>query len=288
MTVLLTGATGFIGKNVLTLLLEQGYTVVSYGRKTPDVSLLHQTRFKHVCGDLSSGSGLESLPWGKIEKVIHLAASGVKASRRAWPDAMAANVIGTQRLLNCISRASMVPTVFLARTFYEELTDQTPDLLENPYVATKRAATELGRVFQTNYSGTVVFGNLFQVYGVGDDPDNVLSYAARELKAKRIPTFSSGRSIRDWVYVTDAAAAVITCAHLRKSGDYDIGTSTTASVREMIENMIELHSIPVTPIFDPKKDRGDNHVTLAARNIPPNWQAKITQKKGIQLLYQNT
>ena len=102
MKVLLTGATGFVGRHVLDLLLQEGRTVVCFGRR-PAVSSIQTGQLVNVIGDLATGSGLQEVPWRDIDAVIHLAASGVKAKHRVWADALSVNVVGTQRLLATVA-----------------------------------------------------------------------------------------------------------------------------------------------------------------------------------------
>lgn len=289
MTILLTGATGFIGRHLLALLLERGNTVVSYGRSQPEIAPAYASFHRHVSGDLVTGAGLADVPWNEVDQVVHLAAAGVKASRRAWPEAVAVNVIGTQRLLDMLTRLARPPRVFLARTFYEEFVGQAPNLLENPYISTKHAATELGRLFAQTYSGGVIFGNFFQVYGPGDDTGNVLSYAAREFKAGRAPVFGSGSGMRDWIFITDAAAAVYYSMQSPSSRtvDYDIGTSSRTSIREMVEGLSALSGGKTPPVFDPTKDRGDQSLSLFAQKTPPAWMPEVDVSQGLKLLYQS-
>jgi UDP-glucose 4-epimerase len=282
--IFLTGATGFIGRHVLGLLLEQGDTVVTFGRSAPrPVAPAHAARHRHVTGDLATGDNLAQLPWAEIRQVIHLAAAGVKASRRAWPEALAVNVVGTQHLLAAVSAAPLRPRVFIARTFYEDLVEQSPAMLDNPYIATKHAATQLARLFAQSYAGGLVFGTFFQVYGPGDDPGNVLSYAAREFQAGRTPVFGSCKGLRDWIYITDAADAVLACL-AAPPADYDIGTGQLISIREIIQTLAAQTNSPAAPVFDPARDRGDADFTLAARTLPPIWHPAVDIPSGLSHL----
>lgn len=287
MTILLTGATGFIGRHVLSLLLARGDDVVSFGRARPLSSKEHERNHSHVMGDLATGANLDKIKWETVEQVVHLAAAGVKASRRAWPEALAVNVVGTQRLLEAVAAAPLAPRVFIARTFYEDLVEQSPALLENSYIATKAASTQIARLFADRHSGGVVFGNFFQVYGPGDDPSNVLNYAAREFQAGRTPVFGSGNGLRDWIYITDAAAAVMACLaspHAR-CASYDIGSGELFSIRQMVERLHALSIGAPAPVFDPSRDRPDVAITACARMMPTGWRNAVALQDGLQRLF---
>jgi nucleoside-diphosphate-sugar epimerase len=288
MTILLTGATGFIGRHVLNLLLKEGHVVFALSRSL----VTHSAgvgRLKTVIGDLASGDGFDQVPWADLDVVVHLAASGVKASRRLWNEGLAVNVVGTQRLLTAISqRATRSPKVFIARTFYEHLTAKMPALLENPYIATKQAGSELALMWAKNYSGNVVVGTFFQVYGPGDDAGNVLSYAARELKACRPATFGSGRGLRDWIYITDAAAAVVAAINTEGKGvnELDIGSGKLVSIRAMIEHLIAVSGVvDAHTIFDAARDRSDNEATATALKLPANWSIRMPIGDGLLNLW---
>lgn len=290
MTILLTGATGFIGRHVLTLLIGQGHRVIAFARHAVVGEVpVDSERLVTIIGDVATGEGFDEIPWAELDAVVHLAASGVKASHRVWADAVAVNVVGTQRVLTAVKqKASRSPTVFLARTFYEHLTAQSPSLLGNPYIATKQAASELAILWAKDYPGRSILGTFFQVYGPGDDSGNVLSYAARELKAGRLATFGSGRGLRDWIYITDAASAVAASLNSISVGlvEIDIGSGILKSIRSVIEQMAHDTGHSDNELkFDPERDRADVGLTLAATEQPINWSPAVEMRNGLRFLY---
>ena len=286
MTILLTGATGFIGKEVLSQLLSEGHVVFAFCRSPEQLSrLCNLGHLIPIRGDLANGNGFDDVEWAKLDAVVHLAASGVKASDRAWSGALAGNVIGTQRLLSFIKlRARKTPKVFLARTFYERFVQSKPILFENPYIATKFTASAVAAEWATTYDGSVSFGTFFQIYGPEDDPGSVLSYAVSELKHRRKAVFGSGLGLRDWLYVTDAARAVIMDikSNALETKNVDIGSGSLVSLKDVILILAKMLGAPEeNVIFDATLDRPDTDLTLGATDLIQNWKPMITLNEGL-------
>ncbi len=91
-TILVTGASGFLGRHVVERLRQRGDNVVVLSR---DGALKNQTSdtFRCIKGNLADGTGVGEIPWEAVDQVIHLAAAGVKASNRTWSDALGMNVV---------------------------------------------------------------------------------------------------------------------------------------------------------------------------------------------------
>jgi nucleoside-diphosphate-sugar epimerase len=168
------------------------------------------------------------------------------------------------------------------------LVEEVPRLLENPYIATKVASSELVRIFSATYRGHIIYGSFFQVYGPGDDSGNVLTYAARSLKAGRTSTFGSGNSRRDWIFVTDAAAAVLASIKEKgcKSVEYDIGTGELTSIRGMLTELVGIAGKSMDLLsFNPSNERPEGEQELRAERVPPDWRPSVAIKSGLCLLY---
>ena len=285
MTVLLTGVSGFLGQHVLRLLLAEGHTVIAVGRK-PASSLSSQVTF--VQADLCDLS-MRSLDWAKLDAVLHLAAAGVKVSQRQWTTALHTNVTGSFHLLSLIgAQAQRSIPVFLAGTYYERFVETNAYFAENPYVATKAAFTRLAATWAETYAGPVVLGSIFQAYGPGDDPGNLLSYAARCFRKHETAVFGSGIAARDWIYVADVASAVLRAMHCRQPGitHWDIGSSKLTTLKEMVLTLADIAGAsPGAVRFDPSRDRPDQFEPVAASRMPPDWRALSSDREGLEKLF---
>jgi nucleoside-diphosphate-sugar epimerase len=283
MEILLTGASGFLGRQVLPMLLAEGHTVYSLSRKATEKP---SAMLVEVPGDLMEDEWISDVPWDRIDVVAHLAAAGVKASSRNWRDAFEVNVGGTVKLLSAMKRnATKNPRLVVTRSFYERVLHQEPELRNNAYIATKSVSTELIKAWSRDYKGPVCFATLFQIYGPGDDRGSVLTYAAHQLAAGQTAHFGSGVGVRDWLYVDDAASAIVALLEADTKGvsEWDIGSGRLASVRSMVETMSGLAGVSRDLlVFDPARDRTDLTLHLAAECMPPSWKPEIPVEEGLR------
>ena len=285
MRVLVTGASGFIGNNLLPRLLDEGHNVIAYDLKPPIYKDHACGHTRIITGDLSSGEGLDQIVWEEVDAVVHLAAAGVKASRRNWSECISVNIVGTEQLIHAMSRISTQPLIIYPRTFYEDYLNEFPDLKNNPYIVTKTAGTKIIELWaRNNKNARLVFGTIFQAYGPGDDPGNVLSYTAECLKSS-IPTkLGSDKSLRDWIYINDLIDAFIRT--LNFSGDriqyFDFGTGKLTSLRKMVETLAQLMGKPKSLLhFDVRKDRGDMEINAKAKNFLSGWKIHYSVEQGL-------
>ena len=271
MRVLITGANGFIGTQLLPRLLKDGYEVIAYDLKSSFSQDRFPERIRIISGDLSEGEGLDQIAWEDLDAVIHLASAGVKASNRDWHDCIAVNIIGTEQLLYSMSAVDNPPLLIYPRTFYEDHINDIPGFKQNPYIITKKAGTKIVELWaRDNKNVKVVFGTIFQAYGAGDDAGNVLTYTVNCLKNGISAELGSGKGLRDWIYIDDLINAFV--KSLYTSGNriqhYDFGTGKLTSIKEIVERIAELMGCANEMLnFDSARDRNDTEIRAFAKNM---------------------
>jgi UDP-glucuronate 4-epimerase len=238
MSVLVTGAAGFIGSHATAAFLNRGERVVGLdnfddyydpARKRANVAEIAGEApgksFTLVEGDLRDRKLVTRLfEEHRFESVVHFAAmAGVRASCEAPQLYFDVNVGGTLNLLDA-ARDHGKPNVVLASTssvygasprvpFVE---DDPADRPLAPYPASKRAAELLGHSYHHLYGLDFTALRFFTVYGPRGRPD-MLTY--RLVDAIRtggaLTLYQGGQMLRDWTFVTDTVAGVVAAAERR-------------------------------------------------------------------------
>ncbi|MGH8104007.1 MAG: SDR family oxidoreductase [bacterium] len=253
MKTLVTGGAGFIGSNIVRLLVEEGHQVtvldnLSSGYRC-NLDAFPGVRF--IEGDVRDEANLKHAITG-VEAVFHLAASvgNTRSIEHPIEDAEI-NVIGTLRVLEAVRQAGIHKIVFSssAGIFGELKTlpirEDHPVEPDSPYGATKLAAEKLCLGYSKLYDLEAVCLRYFNVYGVNQRYDaygNVIPiFAHRILRGMSVSIFGDGQQTRDFVNVRDVAQANYQAALAEGvSGAFNIGSGTRVTIKHLAELMIEI------------------------------------------------
>ena len=227
MSVLVTGAAGFIGARVASLLLDRGEAVVGLDslndyydprlKQERLAGLDGRPGWTFARGDLAAEGVLDALPDG-IDRVVHLAAqAGVRYSIEAPLAYVHANLTGHARVLEFARRRRVRHLVYASSSsvyggnakvpFSEE--DRTDDPVSF-YGATKKADELLSQSYARLYGLKLTGLRFFTVYGPAGRPDMAYFLFAEAIRAGRpIRLFNEGRMARDFTYVDDVADGVL-------------------------------------------------------------------------------
>lgn len=250
MKALVTGGAGFIGSNIVRLLVEEGHTVTVLDNLLSgyreNLAPFPQVRF--IEGDIRSEAALAQAIAG-AEVVFHLAASvGNKRSIEHPLDDSDINVMGTLRVLEAARQRGVRKVVISssAGIFGELKTlpirEDHPVEPLSPYGASKLAAEKLGLAYSYLYDLEVVALRYFNVFGVNQRYDaygNVIPiFAHRILHNEPITIFGDGEQTRDFVNVRDVAQANYQAAQAAGvSGAFNLGSATSVTINYLADLM---------------------------------------------------
>ncbi len=262
MSVLVTGAAGFIGSQLTDRLLAGGREVVGldcfddfYDPATKERNLaqaLDCDVFELVRGDIRDPQALAVLP-DSVDSVVHLAArAGVRPSIENPLLYQDVNVGGTGALLEWARERDIRSFVFASSSSVYGNNEKVPfsedDPVDNPispYAATKKAAELLCHTYTHLFGITCLCLRLFTVYGPRQRPDLAIHKFARLMSAgEEIPMFGDGTATRDYTYVGDLLQGLeggldFVAEHPGAYEIVNLGESRTVGLREMIQVISE-------------------------------------------------
>jgi UDP-glucuronate 4-epimerase len=268
MTVLVTGAAGFIGSHLTERLLEHGHSVVGldnfdtfYDPAIKERNLERArdcARFTEVRGDIRDPEAYARLPDG-VEAVVHLAArAGVRPSIADPALYMDVNLTGTMHLLEFMRARSVPRLLFGSSSSIYGDADTVPfeeshpgDRPISPYASTKRSGELMVHAHAHLFDIDAVCLRFFTVYGPRQRPDLAIhKFASLMSRGEEIPMYGDGSSERDYTYIDDILDGILgALAYLRSHpGTYDIvnlGGARTISLQRMIDELAR--ALDVTP-----------------------------------------
>jgi UDP-glucose 4-epimerase len=275
MRTLVTGGAGFIGSNIVRLLVQEGHEVAVLDNLLSGyrVNLEPFPMVRFVEGDVRDPDAVRRCAEG-VEVIFHLAASvgNTRSIQRPIEDAEI-NVLGTLRVLEAARHAGVRKVVFSssAGIFGELKTlpirEDHPVEPDSPYGATKLAAEKLCLAYAKLYDLEAVCLRYFNVYGVNQRYDaygNVIPiFAHRMLHGHPVVIFGDGQQTRDFVNVADVARANYQAALSRGvSGAFNVASATRVTINRLVELMAEAGGIRPAVEYGPPR-QGDVRHSLA-------------------------
>jgi len=251
--VLVTGASGFIGRALARRLVADGYTTVCTARSPADNIVAGAD---WVPGDLTDRSFVERLVARARPTVLYHLASQVTGSRSidVVSTTLSNNLVASVGVLEAVTEAGC-DRVVLIGSGDEPAADGTPC---SPYAATKWAVAGYARMFLSLYGTPVTTARPFMVYGP-DQPDTskVVPYTITSLLRGEAPTLSSGQRLCDWVYIDDVVDALLALADPPDAIGrvLDVGSGRLHTVRHVVETLSTLVGAAVEPVFGGMPDR---------------------------------
>ena len=285
--VLLTGASGFIGRHAVEPLLRHGYDV--HAVSSAPARLLNTGATWHEADllDPSASNGL-------VEKIrpshcLHFA--WYTAHGKFWTATENLQwVEASLRLVRDLARYGC-GRVVLAGTCAEydwhdgwcgeETTELRPATL---YGASKNGLRSIVESFCAQTGLSHAWGRIFLLYGPGESPQRLIPAVIRACLKGDAPQCSHGRQIRDFLHVKDEAEAFVALLDSAVEGAVNIGSGEPVAVREIVKKIVALcgakeadfGAIPAPandpPKLLPKVERLKNEV---------GWRPRIDLEAGL-------
>ena len=267
MNILVTGGCGFIGCNLVRLLLTTtthrvlNVDALTYAGNPHSLDdLAGHPRYRFARGDICDAAAMaQFFAEFQPDWVMHLTAESHVDRSIDGPGAfIQTNVVGTCTLLqaartHCESLAGAARDRFrflhvstdevygsLGPTgFFTETTPYDP---HSPYSASKAASDHLARAWADTYGLPVLVTNCSNNYGPYQFPEKLIPVVIlKALRGEPIPVYGRGENIRDWLYVGDHAEALHTVMAKGRPGEtYNIGGNNERRNLDLVQLLCSL------------------------------------------------
>ena len=292
--VLVTGGSGFVGREVVKQLQRKGYavTVLDIVEKPSDF-----VNVKYIRGDIQNAAKCVIASAGQ-DYVIHVAAKPrIPESFINPDDYFDINVTGTRNVLTAASAVGIRKFVYCSSSSIygnnpaPHKPYHKPDPL-NYYAMTKLFGEHMCRQYKNMFDLNYNILRFFTVYGPEqpgcDDKGLMIAKFGRLAReGKPVTVHGDGELKRDYIHVSDVAKGVIASMESKvKSEVFNIGTGTNISVNSVVDILRE--TFPDVIVENVEKPKGYANETLAdiskAKKLL-DWKPKVIQAEGIREYY---
>lgn len=246
--VLVTGATGFLGKYVVEELVEHGYQVRAFGRNRTIGQSLVNASVTFIQGDLTNQEDLTKA-CQEMDMVVH--AGALSTVWGPWEDFYQTNVLGTKYVLEACREAKIERLVYVSSpSIYAASRDQL-DIKEsdapqenrlNNYIRSKLASEKLFKDYPDVSSVILRPRGLF---GIGDT--SILPRVLNLSQKIGIPLIGDGRQLMDMTCVENVALAIrLALETPQAAGEvYNITNGEPRAFRNLIEETLRGLGYPI-------------------------------------------
>lgn len=240
MRIMVTGASGFVGRQVVRSLADGGAEVVAVGRRRPTADL----RCTWLEADLlSEDTARTVVAAARSDIIVHLAwivehgAFWTSPLNLAW-------VAASLRLAQAAADAG-VKRFVAAGTCYEYAwpdhsdceEDVTPIAPSTLYAVSKDATRRVLSAYLADRRLAFAWARLFFLYGPGEGPNRLVPAICRSLASGEPALCSRGLAVRDFMDVRDAGAAIAAVALSQTTGDINIAAGDAVSVADVARRL---------------------------------------------------
>lgn len=287
---IITGATGFIGSNLVRVLLKNNSKITIITRKNSDYSKILDIKDKlniyEYNGDIIELANLFNLI--NPDLVIHLASSFILNHRLDEIDKLIDSNIrfGTQileamKLSNC-------KKIINTSSYYQHYNNEIYNPV-NLYAATKQAFEDIIYYYSSEYNIKSITLELFDTYGENDSRPKILNLLNNYANSKKVLDMSLGEQILDITYIDDIVSAYLKTIQLISIKEDNIPDkySLISENRIKLKDLVRLYEqvtnkkINVNLGAKPYRNRQIMNPWDKGKHLP-QWQARISISEGIK------
>jgi|TARA_B110000495_G_C22990118_1_gene582925 dTDP-glucose 4,6-dehydratase len=310
--IIVTGGLGFIGSNLIDLLLNKNYFVINIDKITYSSNFYNTREFsnnknyKFIKCDINSKKIRDIIFRYKPSCIYNLAAeTHVDRSIDDPKNFIQSNICGVYNLLECFkefvikNKNSKLIHISTDEVYGDILkgrsNEDDPYKPSSPYAASKASSDHLVYSYIRTYKIPAMVTNCSNNYGPKQHPEKLIPKLIYNiLNNKPLPIYGNGKNSREWIFVKDHCEALLKVYKKGRIGEfYNIGSNINLNNIEITKCLLNISKTKIKLGKKVKinfvKDRPGHDIRYAlnSKKIKKEmkWQPKIDFTKGINLTF---
>ena len=308
--IIVTGGLGFIGSNLIELLIKKKYTVINIDKITYSSNFYNtnnynkSSKYKFIKCDLNERLKIKKIfNRYKPIAIFNLAAeTHVDRSIDGPESFIKSNILGVFNLLEVFKDYSIkykktkLIHISTDEVFGDILRGRShenfPYKPSSPYAASKAASDHLVSSYVRTYKIPAIITNCSNNYGPKQHPEKLIPKLIYNiLNNKNLPIYGDGKNSREWIYVKDHCEALLKVFQKGEIGQfYNIGSNKNLNNLEICNQLINIAKKKITIgsnvriKFVTDRPGHDVRYALNSKKIMTKlkWKNKIDFKKGLE------
>ena len=312
-TIIVTGGLGFIGSNLIELLLKKNFYVINLDKISYSSNFYNTKKFsknknyKFIKCDISNKKVKNILFKYKPVCIFNLAAeTHVDRSIDDPQNFIKSNIVGVYNLLESFKKFStQYKKTLLIHISTDEVygdvlkgrsNEKYPYKPSSPYAASKASSDHLVYSYIRTYKVPAIVTNCSNNYGPKQHPEKLIPKLIYNiLNNKNLPIYGKGKNSREWIYVKDHCEALLKIFTKGKIGEfYNIGSNKNLNNLQVcskllnisnklvkIGNNVEINFVKDRPGHDIRYALDSNKIIKTL-----GWKPKVHFSEGIKLTFE--
>ncbi len=309
--IIVTGGLGFIGSNLIDLLISKNYYVINVDKITYSSNFYNvkehkkSKKYKFIRCDIRDKKLTKILLKYKPVGIFNLAAeTHVDRSIDSPESFIQSNIVGVFNLLECFKNYSKKYNSKLIHISTDEVygdilkgrsSENYPYKPSSPYAASKAASDHLVYSYVRTYKIPAMITNCSNNYGPKQHPEKLIPKLIYNiLNNKPLPIYGKGTNSREWIYVKDHCEALLKVFNKGRNGEfYNIGSNKNLNNLQVSKELINISKNKlnigkkVKILFVKDRPGHDIRYALNSNKIKNKlfWHPRTNFRQGIKLTF---
>jgi|TARA_B100000902_G_C27175794_1_gene846257 dTDP-glucose 4,6-dehydratase len=309
--ILVTGGLGFIGSNLIDLLISKEYNIINVDKVSYSSNFYNtkeyknSKKYKFIKCDIKDKKLKKIFFKYKPDAVFNLAAeTHVDRSIDKPENFIQSNIVGVFNLLECFKDYSKKYKSKLVHISTDEVygdilkgrsSEVYPYKPSSPYAASKAASDHLVSSYVRTYKIPAIITNCSNNYGPKQHPEKLIPKLIYNIfNNKPLPIYGKGKNSREWIYVKDHCEALLKVLLKGNIGEfYNIGSNKNLNNLQVSKELINISKKnfkigkKVKILFVKDRPGHDIRYALNSNKIKSKlgWSPRTNFRQGIKLTF---